>query len=329
MWRWYLEHGGSIADPVCNIIVRAYDADYEVIKYRKAPKGQKGRSEPFVNRGFQAHKVRDDDPMVSAHSGEGGLVRHGLYFVFEAASVSYAATERARRKKNLFVVFPRLIRDVVVADHFSFCVDAGDRVSPVHLHLTRYSPDYDLPGQGTVSHLDNYLPTSLDAVPEDLDGFRDRVVNNSSILLWSSILHGVMLRPFTQHRDVAATAAAGGAGGKKKGSGSAQRRRRRRAAAAAAADPFKDERTPFEQAWFRLPIRRLVIFGIPDGAMHRFTVCIYDRMSHPLNGGFKGLHFSLPSEAAHDEAQVASAIAQGLEHHRWKDFIDPKEDEVA
>jgi hypothetical protein len=308
MWKWYLEHGGSMADPVCNIIVRAYDADYDVIKFRN----QSGRSEPFVTRGFQAYKVRDDDPMVSAHSGEGGRVRHGLYFVFE--------------RKNLFVVFPRMIRDVVVADHFSFSRVTGDRESQVHLHLARYSPDYDLPGQGTVSHLDNYLPTSLDAVPEDLEGFRDRVVNNQSILLWSSILHGVMLRPFT-HRDVAATAAAG----KKKGSGSAQHSRHRRAAAAAAAaaaEPF-DERTPFEQVWFRLPIQRLVIFGIPDGAMHRFTVCIYDRMSHPHNSGFKGLHFSLPSEAAHDEAQVASAIARGLEHHRWEDFIDPKEDEVA
>jgi hypothetical protein len=89
--------------------------------------------------------------------------------------------EKARRKKNLFAVFPHMVGGFVVADHFSFCIDRGDRTRPVHLHLTEYNPLKMIPGQGTVSRVENYIEASIDAVPRDADAFRDRVVHNKNL----------------------------------------------------------------------------------------------------------------------------------------------------
>lgn len=319
-----MENRGGMADLVDDMIARGYDADYDVIKYRTAPRGELyGLREPFTRRGFQTHKVRDEEPMVSEHSGDGGVVQHGLYIVMDAPSASHDATEKTRRKKNLFAVFPKRIGDIVVADHFSFCVDKGDRAKPVHLHMTEYLPLSRDPNMGSVIHLKNYVASSL-TVPRDLGAFTVALVSDRYLARWSGLLQTLMLRPYEPSAAVSTTA--GGKGGKKAGSAA---RRRRRAAAAAAARAVGDERTPFEQAWFRLPIRRLLVFGVPlPGDVHHFTVYVYDRMSHPLNGGSKGICFTLASEAAHDEARVNSAIARHLEMYTWDSFVDIKEDEV-
>jgi hypothetical protein len=220
-------------------------------------------------------------------------------------------------------VFPRRIGDVFVADHFSFCVEKGDPRKPVHLHLTMYLPLPSIPNQGFVSRVQNYVTTSL-TIPRDLGAFRESVAPGPTLARWSGLLKDLMLRPY----DPVAAAlhhAVGGKGGKK--AGSAARRRRRRQAAAAAAATDGDERTPFEREWFRLPLRRLLVFGIPlPGDVHHFTVVVVDRMSHPF-GGFKGIHFTLPSDAAHDEARVTSVIAQHLAGHTWDSFIDVKTDD--
>jgi hypothetical protein len=90
-------------------------------------------------------------------------------------------------------------------------------------------------------------------------------------------------------------------------------------------------RTPFEKLWWDLPLRKLVVFGVPvsgsgsssgsSGGVHHFTVCIYDRMSPPIRLGFKGIHFTLASDVAQDEAQVTSAIARHLAGHEWDHYI--------
>ena len=332
MWRWFTEVGEDVAYPVADVIVTIFEANYEVIKYRTAPSGQEyGPLEPFVKRNSQVHKVHATDPMVSAHSHSGtdGMVQHGLYIVTDAPSASFDTMEKIRRKKNLYVVFPRRFESIVVADHVSFCIDRGDKDKrPVRLHVTRYTPNDLVPGHGMVGHVRNNLASSIDAVPRDLEAFSDLLLRTPLILPYASLLRDVLMRPYADppadadaDTDIASTA--GGSGGKQK------RRHQRRRRAAAAADPHRERRTPFEQAWFDLPLRKMVVIGVPSApsSVH-FTAYVYDRMSHPLRGGSLGLHFVLGAAAARDEAQVTSAIAGLLAGRRWDDFIDIPEDEV-
>jgi hypothetical protein len=332
MWRWFTEVGEDVAYPVDDVIVNIFEANYEVIKFRTPRHGQAhGPPEPFVNRSVQVFKVHATDPMVSAHSGTNGMVQHGMYLVTDAPSASFDVMEKIRRKKNLYVVFPRRIDAIVVADHLSWCVDRGgkgDRAKPVHLHMTWYSPFDPIPGQGSVTRIMNYLPSSIGAVPRDLEAFKDLLITNTSMGPFAGLLRDVMLRPYADaHADTDIASTAGGSQKR------AARRRRRRRAAAAAADPHRDQRTPFEQAWFDLPLRKMVVIGVPsaqpmsDPSVH-FTAYVYDRMSHPLRGGSLALHFVLGAAAARDEARVTSAIAGLLAGRRWEDFVDVPIDEV-
>lgn len=216
MWEFYRDRINGMADVVAEkLVVRVYEANYEVIKSttRTPSRGQEhGPAEPFVKRGYRAHRVRSSEPLVSSHSGEGGLVQHGMFIVTEDQTFS--------KSLNLFAVFPQMVGGLVVADHFSFCIDRGDRTRPVHLHLTEYNPLKMIPGQGTVSRVDNYLEASIDAVPRDADAFRDRVVHNKNLKNLSGLIQELMLRPYDDagvgaDTDVAATA---GGAGKKKGS---------------------------------------------------------------------------------------------------------------
>ena len=321
MWRWFVEVSEDVAYPVNNVIVKIFEANYDVIKYRVQNGEEYGPSEPFVTRNSHVHKVHPTDPMVSAHSGTNGMVQHGMYLVSDAASVSYDTMEKIRRKKNLYVVFPRQIDTIVVADHISWC--SRGRAKPVHLHVTRYSPNDLIPGEGSVIHIKNSLASSIDGVPRELGAFKDLVISNHGVVPFAGLLRDVMLRPYL------GASLQGRVGGKPKTTKRRVARRRR----AAASDPHRGRRTPFEQAWFDLPLRKIVVIGVPsasptDPSVH-FTVYVYDRMSHPLNGGSLGLHFVLGAAAARDDARVTSAIAGLLAGRRWEDFIDIPIDEVA
>jgi hypothetical protein len=326
MWRWFVEVGEDVAYPVNNVIVKIFEANYEVIKYRVQNGEEYGPYEPFVTRNSQVHKVHATDPMVSAHSGTNGMVQHGMYLVTDAPSVSYDTTEKIRRKKNLYVVFPRQIDTIVVADHISWCVDQGGkrdrRAKPVHLHVTRYSPNDLIPGEGSVIHIKNSLASSIEAVPRELGAFRDLVISNHGVVPFAGLLRDVMLRPYLPPADGHVASTAGGKPNTKK-------RRVARRRRAAASDPHRGRRTPFEQAWFDLPLRKMVVIGVPSDTSVHFTAYVYDRMSHPLNGGSLGLHFVLGAAAARDDARVTSAIAGLLAGRRWDDFIDIPIDEVA
>jgi hypothetical protein len=343
MWRWFTEVGEDVAYPVDDVVVNIFEANYEVIKYRTAPSGQEyGPLEPFVKRNSQVHKVHATDPMVSAHShsdsGTDGMVQHGMYIVTE---------KEMTPKKTLLIVCPRKIGTILVAEHFGWCVDRRDKDKrAVHLHVTRYIPFDLIPGIGWFVRISNYLASSIDAVPRDLEAFKALVIRNNSMGPFAGLLRDVMLRPYAAHPVdglVASTAFRGGSGGDQNRTARRPRPRRHRhrcrasaadaAAAAAVADPHRDRRTPFEQAWFDLPLRKIVVIGVPsasptsDLSVH-FTAYVYDRLSHPLRGGSSALHFVLGAAAAHDEARVTSAIAGLLAGRTWDDFVDIPEDEV-
>jgi hypothetical protein len=324
MWEWYRDDRGGLFTPTSDVVVHIYNANYPVIKFRTPRQGDHqvegvdvGPSEPFLQRHCRAATI----PASLSASAP-----HGAFVVIEDPT-SHAAIASANRSKNLYFVFPSVYENfgIVAADHFSFCVNSKDPAWPIRLHLTEYQPRLRNPSVGSVLHHKNYLPATMEDLPAtDFPAFRSRVVRNPNLTDNAATLKVVedlmklMAVPFVH--PVAGTV--GGGAGRR---GRRQRQRQRQAAAASAAG--LDE---FEQLWYRLPLRKVVVFGVPHGPRVHFTAHVYDRMNHrPGIVATKGFHFVVERSHAHDEGLVRAEVAKRLQGYIWDDFIDPKPHEVA
>lgn len=324
-WNWWRNDEGGVLQATDDIIVRVCDADYHAMKYRK------GAASPFLTRNMAAFRVTDPSLLAARDT----MFDNGLFMVMERDALSNAMLDRlsaqdpaaqarghanAVRKKWLFAVCPLLHErgapeggPLLAGDHFTFVVGSGSK--PLHLHLTEYVPYAGRRSavgvQGRTSHTPNPLPLDF-PVPRNVAAFKTALLEPE--LRADEVaapLHRILCRPF------APSLAHGGTGGGG-GHGAGRRRARRHARAREPGSP-----RAFDDLWYELPLRRLVVVGARRGSGYDFIVAIHDRLSHEAGVLHRSVAFRLPVEAAWDDDKVYEATASAMAALTWNSFVDP------
>lgn len=328
-WDWWRNDEGGVLQATDDIIVRVCDADYRAMKYRK------GVAAPFLTRNMAAFRVTDPSLLSRELDARDDMFGNGLFMVMERDALLSDAMrdrlppdsrsargpaekardqERAVRNKCLYAVCPLLHErgapdggPLLAGDHFTFVV--GSSAKSLHLHLTEYVPYTGRRSaagvQGRTSHTDNHLPLEF-RVPRDVEAFKNALLEPELRADEVAVpLHRLLLRPSGLY----------GGGGH----GAGRRRARRHARAR---EP--GSRRAFDDLWYELPLRRLVVVGARRGGGYDFIVAIHDRLAHEPGVLRRSAAFRLPVvEAAWDDDGVYEATASAMAHLTWASFVDP------
>ena len=294
-WRWFRDDPAHILTPTTDVFVTVYSIDHPAIKYASS------RAEtPFLTRNMRALRVTDGDAITTHFP-------NGLFAVMETAAFGDSddkARVKALRKKNLFIVFPKIVQHedapLIIADHYSCLVDdGGRRGTPFHFHLTQYFPAEGRFGAVLVE--DNYMPLNF-TLPADDDAFRAMLTNERMQAHHAPAIRSVFSRPWAE--PAAQT-----------GGGHAARLRRQRRRAIVAPD------ASFDDLWRTLPLSRITVFGIAAGSGYDVTVFLTDRLRH-VSGNRRGYAFHVEQPAT-----IPATIARLMRGLTWDAFADRPDEE--
>jgi len=263
-WKWFRDDPEQVLTPAPDVFVTVYSVDLTAMKTTDTST----EAVPFLTRNMRAMRVADDDALAANFPG-------GLFAVMESAAFENGvgdekARVKALRKKNLFIVFPKVVQHegvpLVIANHYSCVIDDGGRHgTPLHFHLTEYSAQEGEFGGAVVAN--NYMPLHF-TIPADNEAFRAMLIHERLKKLHVPKLRSVFSRPWAASQTVGGhavrrhTAQAGG--------GHAARRRRRQRVVVAPDASFDD-------LWRTLPLSRITVMGFPSGSGFDVTVFLADR----------------------------------------------------
>jgi len=185
MYKWYLKQAKS--DHNNNNNAANFDADTIIpIIYSSQKVNKKNNTilEPFIKQ----HIVK----VSKAPIQNSQLFPNGLFVVFD---------DNSSKKEWLYFVYPIIkkcetTKEILFADHFTFCIDSSDKLKPCHFHSTTYNcsqiVDYT---NYTYQHEKDYLSNEID-IPRT--GNVDTIINNIFHRGYKSVLLDIIRYPWNK-----------------------------------------------------------------------------------------------------------------------------------
>ena len=327
-WKWFRDDPEHVLAPATDVFATVYSIDYSAVKYSQTSSSPI----PFLTRNMRAMRVADGDALTTHFPG-------GLFAGMESAAFGDGdekARTKALRKKNLFIVFPKVVQHegvpIVIADHYSLRVarkarqtafgGCGRTTLRVVKHASgvrqaaylRQAAVVDDGGNRKTPlhfHITEYFPApgSYGAVLVEKNymplnftlppvvAFKAMLVSERLRTQYATAMHSVFSRPWAE----AAMQTGGGQ--------AARRRVRQRAVGAPDAS--------FEDLWRTLPLSRITVFGIAARSGYDVTVFLTDRLRH-ISGNRRGYAFHVDRPAT-----IPATIARLMGGLSWSDFADP------
>jgi hypothetical protein len=236
-----------------DIVVTVLTADYPAMKH------QRGRCVPFLTRNMTARRVTE------ASLCDFPLYEHGMFVVYEADALLAAPPDRALRKKQLFVVFPKRAGEVFVGNHFTFMVNPkAPEPERLQFHLTRYGRMED-GVELDVKHAKNNMPLRF-SLPSDPRYFKEKLLTRPDIRqdAFAVPLHALLTEGTRAYRPQQA------GGSKRRGQHRARQTAARRGRRPAA----------FDELWYELPLHAITIVGVRASEGYDVSVTVADRLNH-------------------------------------------------
>ena len=302
MWHHYYDHVGI---PTDDVYARVLSYNYSGQKFNH----KSGKAEPFLNRGMDAFRLSDDDPLIVGHAS---AFPHGGFVVVEKSS-SAEEKKRITRKKNLFIIAPYVHNNdtgLCSADHFSFMLNTGKK--GLQFHYTKYFPLFeDSPNIGRVTHIHNHLPDCFEIVGRNQmrSSIVGKIVSNPELNRYTDVIQDMLTRQINypnETRDMK-----GGVFNKKK---KKTRKSNKRLDSLETFDVFTI-----------LPIHKIVVIGVRKTSdMFDVTIVVYDRLRHSPTHMFFAFLIEMKEDDMRDDERVELEIARFLHGKTRQYFEDPK-----
>jgi len=121
------------------------------------------------------------------------LFPNGLYTIID---------DNASNKQWLYFVFPLIKKcenkEIIFADHFTFCIDKTDKNNPCHFHSTFYYCTMNLKILNYVyQHIKDYFPDELD-IPKK--GNVDNIIVKETHTGYKPVLLDLIRKPWNQNK---------------------------------------------------------------------------------------------------------------------------------
>ena len=304
MWKHYVKNVGQ---PSADIYVRVLKADYVAMKYDS----KNDLLKPFKHINMDAWKV--DDEYFTRHE----FFKHGCYIVAEKETESNH--EAVLRKKNFFLVGPRRHSDdkdtttLYSADHLSFTINKGQAETPVHFHVTTYTPfpHGNTKLEGSVTHQKSFMASSFD-LPESRGKFQ---LGGKFSTAMSDTVHDVLLRHLRFADEQRQSSSPNSGGGRRR-----RHRIKKRSIALDNVDISKMFRT--------LPIDTVRVIGVRRASStdkYDVTIIFKDRLRHPPNHTDLAFLVEMNAQELFDDLYIGSIVASCMIGKTWHHFEDVPE----
>ena len=309
MW---LHYRNNVGNPTDDVYVKVLTPDFKTIKaikYNSATSDNKC----FFNKGMTAWKIDSSDEMVIKHPM---LFGNGAFVV--ADSLKDDNWEKINRKKNLFIVAPKMYVDqnLLAADHFSFLVNKIDPKMSLHFHRTSYipGPDTNDGRTGRVYRVKNHLPEHFSFIGHNKikagdnymeflrNGELDRVLP-AVYDIFTRHLNRVEERLPIKSDDL-------------KGGGTKQQNKKLKKRTK------KFNNIDVTDMFMRLPIGHVLVIGVKTtDSSYDVSVVFNDQLNHDKNRMDFAYVLKMTNDEMMDDEFLEMKIAQCMIGKSWNDFV--------